>query len=204
MRTHRLGFLLIALTLCSSEVAMAGKAETPLFPTLITVPSPESQEGESEKIALRCNGTALCEWGVLRIDLYKAALYLEEPSKTAKEVIESDQVKQIRLHFVRRLMRKQMQRAYRASFEANAGEDIGRYRQRIDRFIRLVPEVKRGDCLIFTCFPGQGLEIRLGDRLLGQIPGNDFGRLFVRLYVGSLPPTKEVRRGLLGLPKKTR
>lgn len=201
MQPHKTVMLVIGMCLFGSSLTIAANIETPTFPKTLTLTSRESNDGEPNIFTLRCNGIGLCEWGILRIDLYKAALYLEQPSATARTVIESNQVKQIRLHFLRSLTQKQMQRAYRASFEMNAERDLDRCRQRIDRFIRLIPGVKKGDCLTFTSLPTRGLEIRLGSRLLGRIPGDDFGRLFVRLYVGAIPPTPKVRQGLLGLAK---
>ena len=159
----------------------------------------EAEESEPNTFTLGRNGTGLCEWGLFKIDLYEAALYLQKPSNKEREVIESNQVKHLELRFLRDLSRKQMRRAYSASFRANTEDDPEPYQERIDRFVRLIPGVKRGDRLAFTCFPGRGLKIHLGKTLLGTIPGDDFGRLFMRLYVGPIPPTQAVRKGLLGL-----
>jgi len=192
--------LLVASTCLSyGGVSAAAKSESHAFPRTITVTHPEREGDESKASTLRCNGTSPCEWGVFGIDLYQVALYLEAPSRNGREVIESDQVKHLELRFSRSLSKKLMQRAYRASFRANTKQDPDPFRQRIDQFVRLIPTVRKGDRLAFTCFPGQGLEIRLGKTMLGRIPGDDFGRLFFRLYVGPVPPTKMVRRGLLGL-----
>lgn len=189
----------VCLMLGSTQAFAA--SESPVFPKSITVTWSATQESEPNVFTLLCNGTGLCEWGLFRIDLYEAALYLENVSRSARGVIESDQVKQVRLHFVRGLTKKQMQRAYNASFRANAKDELNRYQPRIDRFVRMIPAVKKGDCLTFTYFPGRGLEVRRGKTVLVSIPGNDFGRLFLSLYVGSIPPTQDLKKGLLGLSR---
>jgi hypothetical protein len=199
MRTQGILLLVVSTCLFCGSVTTAAKSDSHAFPRKITVTHPEREGDKSKASTLRCNGTSLCEWGVFGIDLYQVALYLEAPSRSEREVIESNQVKHLELRFSRSLSKKLMQRAYRASFRANTKQDTDRYEERIDQFVRLIPAVKKGDRLAFTCFPGQGLEIRLGKTMLGRIPGDDFGRLFFRLYVGPVPPTKAVRRGLLGL-----
>jgi hypothetical protein len=197
MNTRKILLVLTGILLLGAAPATATGSEATAFPETITV---VCETSEPNGIAVRRNGTSLCEWGVFKIDLYRVALYLERPSRNAREVIESDQVKHMELHFLRSLSKRQMRRAYRASFEANAAADLDRFQERIDRFVAMMPAVKKGEQLAFTCFPGQGLGIRHGRKILGRIPGDDFGQLFFRLYVGSIPPTPEVRKGLLGLP----
>jgi hypothetical protein len=181
------------------SVLVAGESEPPRFPQAIELQLQTPEQEEAETFTVRRNGIGLCEWGLLRIDLYEAALYLERPSRKAEEVIDSNQVKHLRLHFVRRLTEKQMHRAYRASFHVNAAKEREPYQERIDRFIQLIPAVDKGDTLTFTSFPERWLEIRRSDKLLGRIEGDDFARLFFRMYVGPHPPTEALRRGLLGI-----
>ena len=191
--------MLTTICITLGSAATAARDQAPVFPKMMEVINREAEESEPNKVTLRRNGTGLCEWGLFQIDLYEAALYLQNPSNKAREVIESNQVKRLELRFLRDLSRKQMRRAYSAAFRANTEDESEPYQERIDRFVRLIPGVKKGNRLAFTCFPGRGLEIRLGKTLLDTIPGDDFGRLFMQLYVGPIPPTQAVRKGLLGL-----
>jgi hypothetical protein len=199
MRPARIRLCLVLSGLLASIGSADEQGDRPPFPERIVITHQETEEDEPVEFALQRNGIGLCEWGLLRIDLYRAALYLEKPTNCDREVVNSNQAKHIRLHFVRGLTRKQMRRAYAAAFRANVGDEADRYEKRIEQFIRLIPQVKNGDLLAFTCVPGHGLEIQHVDKRLGRIPGDDFAALFIRLYVGPKPPTEDLKRGLLGL-----
>lgn len=168
---------------------LAGAAiARPTFPATMTV----------DEQALMRNGVGLCEWGIFGIDLYHAALYRPTRTTDAATVINSDEPCVIVLHFVRPLSREQMRAAYQASFDVNAGDEHAKLAQRFTRFLDLVPAVQDGQRLRFVVRPLRDSSLLLDDRLLGTIEGEDFARLLLRMYVGDKPPTRDLRRGLLG------
>jgi len=147
---------------------------------------------------LHLNGWGLCEWGIFNWDLYYAALHCEHKSKSAKALLANDQAYDIRLHFLRDLTRDQMRKAYRAGVEVNAGDDLPKFRKRLDQLLRLMRAVDEGDDLYFRYRPGKGLSVAFGDTVAGTIEGADWARLFLAIYVGENAPTDDLRRGLLG------
>jgi hypothetical protein len=144
------------------------------------------------------NGTGLCEWGFFAVDLYWAALYLESRSSDPERIIKSDQVMKIHLHFVRALTRDQLREAYRAAFKVNAGDKLKLYQKRLDRLTDMMADVNEGDSLVFTFIPGQGLKVTVKGKDRGGIAGDDFGRMFMTLYLGKHCPDEDLRAGLLG------
>ena len=147
---------------------------------------------------LHLNGWGLCEWGVFGWDLYYAALYCEQKSKSGSKLCSLDQGYKIRLHFLRKLTRDQMRKAYRTSVEVNTGKDLPRYKKRLDQLLGMMRTVRKGDDLSFLYLPGKGMSVSFNGNLAGTIQGADWARAFLNLYVGSKPPTQALRRGLLG------
>ena len=182
---------LFALLLCSTPL-MAGD-----FPQTLDISILDANETKRE-IHLTYNGQGRCVWGLFRWKLYDIALYMEQPSTDPNTVIHTQQIKRFEQRFLRKMKPSHLERAYRCAFEANAGAEATTLQQRIDDLCKLLPTVNKGDTLIFTLIPGKGTAMSLGEQPLGLIPGNDFIRMFITLYVGSHPPTEAVRAGLLG------
>ena len=170
-------------------------------------PAPIARTGPKKRFPVRIdhgerklhiNGWGLCEWGIFGVDLYYCALHVESKSKSASVLLKQDQAYNIHLDFARDLTRKQMQKAYRTSIEVNTGKDIKKYRDRLAKLLAVMPAVEEGDDLHFRYLPEAGMTVLLNGKSLVTIPGADWGNLFLRLYVGSKPPTKDLRKGLLG------
>jgi hypothetical protein len=123
---------------------------------------------------LHLNGWGLCEWGVFSWDLY------------------------LHLHFERDLSRSQMRKAYRTSVEVNTGKSLSRYKKRLDRLLTAMEAVTENDNLRFVYIPDSGMVVTLNEKRLVTIEGSDWARMFLRLYVGSKPPTANLRNGMLG------
>ena len=52
--------------------------------------------------------------------------------------------------------------------------------------------------MAFTYRPGKGLEVQVGDTVQGTIPGADFARATLAIWLGDEPPNPEIKTGLLG------
>ncbi|MHC4448776.1 MAG: chalcone isomerase family protein [Planctomycetota bacterium] len=147
---------------------------------------------------LHLNGWGLCEWGVFSWDLYHCALHVERKSKSARTLLSRDQAYSIHLHFERDLSRSQMRKAYRTSVEVNTGKSLSRYKKRLDRLLTAMEAVTENDNLRFVYIPDSGMVVTLNEKRLVTIEGSDWARMFLRLYVGSKPPTANLRNGMLG------
>ncbi|MEM7200188.1 MAG: chalcone isomerase family protein [Planctomycetota bacterium] len=149
---------------------------------------------------LQLNGAGLCEWGIFGFDLYRAALYSEAPFRTTEAALAAaeDQVIVVHLDFVRRLSKAQLEQAYSASVKANTGEQFPRFEAPLAELLETMKEVQDGDSYTFTVEPDVGVWVQRDGVPLAKIEDPEFGRLFVRLYVGDQPPTKALREGLLG------
>jgi len=143
------------------------------------------------------NGMGLRE--KLWIDVYVAGLYLERKATDPGQILESEQVKHLRMQFLyKKVTAQQLVEAWSGGFEANAGEAAAPLRDKLDRLNSWMVDVGKGDEMSFTTVPGQGLEVQIKGQSKGTIEGDDFARAFWSIFLGPQPPTEKLKKGLLG------
>ena len=161
----------------------------------------ESKFEQSVKVdgtPLQLNGKGLCEWGIFGVDLYYGALYVTKKSRNAKTILQSTGPKRIELRFVRSLTRKQMVKAYTESAKATAGRAIEKYRASLEKFTKSLTAVKKGTRLVVDDIPGKGLVMSIDGKVRCTIEDDAFAKLYFTLYLGSKPPTDDLKKALLG------
>jgi len=144
---------------------------------------------------LKLNGLGLRKKAMFKV--YVGGLYLESPSKDAVAILASDQARAIRLHFLRDLKKGQLVEAFQEGFDANA-KDKAAQKAAFDKMLALVPDVKEGSTLTFTYLPGKGTTLQVADKELGAFEGKGFADAVFSIWLGSKPPTEDLRKGMLG------
>src|SRR5215475_5511319 len=109
----------------------------------------KEREGVVAKPVIEVNGAKLNLMGLgLRkkfvFKVYLAAFYLEQPSEDPKEVIASDPVKRVEMHMLRDLARGKIVEAVEEGFEKNSRAQMPALRERLDRFLKSIPDLKSG------------------------------------------------------------
>jgi len=143
---------------------------------------------------LKLNGLGLRKKAMFKV--YVGGLYLESPSKDAGVILASDQAKAIRLHFLRDLKKGQLVEAFQG-FDANA-KDKAAQKAAFEKMLALVPDVKEGSTLTFTYVPGKGTTLQVADKDLGVFEGKGFADAVFSIWLGSKPPSEDLRKGMLG------
>ena len=159
------------------------------------VTMPVSIQLDGKKLEL--NGLGLRTKVVFKV--YVAGLYLEKPSKDGLAIAASEQVKRIELVFLRSVDGADVAKAIADGFANNAGDVLPAIKDRIDKFGKMIPDVKKGDRLVFTYRPGAGVELLADGKPAGSIEGKDFGDALLRVWLGTKPSDKALKEGLLGL-----
>ena len=144
---------------------------------------------------LKLNGLGLRKKAMFKV--YVGGLYLESPSKDAGAILASDQAKAIRLHFLRDLKKGQLVEAFQEGFDANA-KDKAAQKAAFDKMLAVVPDVKEGSTLTFTYLPGKGTTLQVADKELGAFEGKGFSDAVFSIWLGSKPPSEDLRKGMLG------
>ncbi|HEX8435017.1 chalcone isomerase family protein [Archangium sp.] len=180
-------------TLCAVVMAVvlalpvaAKEAGGVQFPETLTV------EGKE----LKLNGAGLRTKVVFKV--YAAGLYLQNPTPSAQQAIESDQVKRVRMSMLRDLEKKTITEAIVDGFKKNAGDKLPALQQRLDTFTAAIPDLKKGDELVLTYVPGKGttIESKAGQKI--SVEGKDFADALFAVWLGKSPVDGSLKDGMLG------
>jgi hypothetical protein len=147
---------------------------------------------------LRLNGMGLREATALKINVYVAALYLEEVSSDPGTIVGSTQVKHLVLKFVRDVDRGDIVKAWNDGFRGNATVQLTAIQEPITRMNSWMTDFKKGDTLGFTYVPGQGVHVDVNGAHKGVLAGEDFARSLFSIWLGPRPPSGNLKKGLLG------
>jgi hypothetical protein len=144
------------------------------------------------------NGVAVRE--ILCFDIYIGALYLEHPTRSEYEVITSDQIKHVKMHFLyKEIKTDQIVDQCMNGFIKNSGQILSKIQDKITRFLGFFSyPLKRGDTLNFTYIPEKGTVVMLQGEVKGMIEGRDFMELIASNWLGPYPPSQRFKQDLLG------
>jgi hypothetical protein len=188
MRSFRLAVSLLAFTVLGAAPTAAAECDAVTFPEQTSV-------GAS---TLKLNGLGLRLATMLKVKVYVAALYVQDPTRDPKAILDASTPKQLVLHFVRGVDSGELEDAWDEGFEANAKAQLAALQPRIAQLKSWMADMKTGELLTFTSTPGAGLEVNVGGKVAGTIEGDDFGRAFLSIWLGDHPPNPGLKDGLLG------
>jgi len=183
-------FVFLTLFLVTATVSVhAMERDGVEYPDAITV----------NGVDLVLNGLGTREATIFSVNVYVAALYLENPSSDGYAICQSEETKRLILHFVRDVKGEDIAGAWAEGFMKNCGDDLTVYESRITTLNSWMSEMKDGERMMFTCIPGTGLEVSVKGTVMGTIEGSDFASVFLSIWLGDDPPNGGLRNGLLGL-----
>ena len=182
--------IIIALTLAGAINAEARDLRGISFPDQVTVAGKELQlVGMAAKTHFLI-GT-----------VYVAGLYMERPLKSARAVINAEQVKHVVFQLDTRFLtiERFIEHTDRSFRDNNPPSLLVRIRPRIDQYYSMWSgRPKRGDRLSLTYIPGKGTVVRFWGKKRGVIPGADFMRALFAIWLGENPPQPGFRQAFLG------
>lgn len=183
----------VALTTAAAVPAHAAELQGQRYADRITL------AGQS----LQLNGLGMR--AVAWIKGYVAGLYVPQKSHDATVLLESAGAKRIALRMLREADTEVFVAALHAGLEKN--HDAAQMQQfegrmaAFDESIRAIGAVKPGDAVNLDFVPGQGLLMSINGQPRGRpIPGEDFYRAVMKIFIGDNPVDKRMKQGLLGNP----
>ncbi len=134
------------------------------------------------------------------IKVYAVGLYLERPTSDPKELIESEQVKQMVFHYLTdKATAKKLSEGFINVIEkCNPPDMVQRNRADIERYASwLDKDMKPGLTSISTYVPDKGITLVYQGEPRGTISNPEFAQMYYRYNVGAKADSK-IRNGLLG------
>lgn len=144
------------------------------------------------------NGMGLREATWLKINVYVAGLYVEHLSSDPASLVEARETKVLVLHFVRDVGRKDILKAWHDGFRGNATIPLPAIQREMDQLDKMTPKFSKGDTLTFVYVPDVGVTVSVNNLRRGTLKGEQFARSLFSIWLGRNPPTKALKRGLLG------
>ena len=154
---------------------------------------------EAAGATLTLNGTATRTYSVLRIRVYVAGLYLEQPARDADAVLASPDVKAVVVRYLQPVKRDDAIAAWRHYLTANCPAPSCRMpADALARFEAALGPVRKGDTQRFLFTP-DGVEVAASEfgPAATAIPDPTFARLLLATWIGTVPTSEAVKRGLL-------
>ncbi len=159
------------------------------------VTMPDTVTVAGKKLVL--NGMGIREATFMKVDVYVAGLYLENKSKDSTAIVNSDEVKQITLKFVRDVDKGDITKAWREGIKKNSGKYYNDLKPHLDKLNGMMTSFKEGQTLTFTFVPGKGTTVNVNGSDKGTIADVFFGRVLFSVFIARAP-NSGLKNGLLG------
>jgi hypothetical protein len=151
--------------------------------------------GSSE---LMLNGAGIRTRAIFKV--YVGALYLTEKKSAAAEVLAQKGAKRVSLSLLRDLSAQQLNEAFESGIQANhSAAEVEALKPRIAELLSLFTDGKKGDVILLDFLPESGTAVTLNAVAKGKpIPGEDFYRALLRIWLGDKPVDGDLKKGMLG------
>ena len=164
-----------------------------------------------DRARLTTNGPELVLNGVgvrtrLMFKIYVAALYLPNRSENGETILGDDQPVRLFLHMLRNLTPHQLSSSINDALqETLTPEQRTPLEARLRRFHAIFEtgqKVKEGTQIVIDYVPQHGTIILVDGEEKDRIPGGDFNRALLRIWIGERPRDPKLRKALLGIGSK--
>lgn len=155
---------------------------------------PDTRELEGK--TLKLNGQGLRKKFIFNV--YVAGLYVENPSKDGATILKADEARRVDMAMLRDLEKKAIVEAIQSGFEKNAGSNMPSLKDRLEKFIAVIPDVKKGQALTITYVPGKGTSVSGAGGASYTAEGKDFADALFSVWIGANPVDDSLKKGMLG------
>ena len=153
----------------------------------------DTVEVDGKKLVL--NGMGLCTKVVFKV--YVAGLYLEEASSDPGVILTKDQTRKVTMVMLRDLEKGKITEAMSSGFEKNNGDKMPALKDRLAKFMGVIPDLKEGQTLTLTYVPGKGTTVK-GGAAETTVEGKDFADALFSVWLGKSPVDEDLKTGMLG------
>jgi hypothetical protein len=80
----------------------------------------------------------------------------------------------------------------------NTAEELKGLQDRINQFNALFTTVRKGDMIRLDYIPNEGTQVWFNDTEKGTVPGEDFSRALLKIWLGDKPADAGLRDDMLG------
>lgn len=134
--------------------------------------------------------------------VYVGALYLPQKNAAANAIIGDAGAKRVALHLLRDVTADQLLSALNDGLKANhTPEQLAKLDaqvKQLETIFKSVKAAKSGDTILIDFLGEPGTRITVNNEAKGTIPGADFGRALLRVWLGDQPAEAALKKAMLG------
>ena len=134
--------------------------------------------------------------------VYVGALYLQKKTGDAKAVLSDAGAKRIAMHLLRDLSADQLFTALNEGLRNNHSEgELAKLESQVTQLegiFKAVKAAKTGDTILLDFAPGTGTRVTVNGESRGAIPGEEFTRALLRVWLGDQPADAALKKAMLG------
>lgn len=160
----------------------------------------ETARLEGERPELRLNGAAT-RYFFGMVPVYIGALYLEQPSGSAAQIIQQDNGKRMEFVLRRDIRARKIAEALNEALLTNLdAAEIERLQPQIDALMALYGNLnlKEGEVSSLDYLPGQGTRLVMNGQSKGLVPGKELYDALLKVWIGRSPVSREFKAAILG------
>jgi len=134
------------------------------------------------------------------LKIYVGALYLTVKRTTSEQVLSDPNAKRIVMNFLyKKVSAEDQVDAWNRGFAANSTqEELKKLQDRINLFNSLFVTVYKGDLIRLDYTPEAGTQVWINETMKGSIPGEDFYRALLKIWLGPKPADEGLKDAWLG------
>ena len=159
---------------------------------------PETITLAGSNTALQLNGAGIRK--KFFVSVYVGALYLPDKTADTEAIIISEAPAAVDMHILHsEISKDKITGGWEDGLSANLDQaELNALRPRLDEFNKLFRAVRKGEIIRIAYLPGNGTEVRINDKWRGMVPGNDFFRALLKVWLGDKPVSKSLKQAMLG------
>lgn len=157
---------------------------------------PESVTIKNKVLVL--NGAGIRKKFIIKV--YVGSLYLTVKRSSASEILDDPGAKRVAMNFLyKEVSADSLVEGWNEGFaENNSSQELLPLQDRIKQFNSFFPTVRRGDVIRLDYLPEEGTQVWINDILMGSVPGEDFSRALLKIWLGANPPDANLKEAMLG------
>jgi Chalcone isomerase-like len=134
--------------------------------------------------------------------VYVGALYLQQKAGGTQAVLADAGPKRIAMHMLRDLAAEQLFSALNDGLKNNhAPGELAKLEPQVKQLegvFTALKAAKNGDVILLDFLPGTGTRVIVNGEAKGTIPGEEFNRALLRIWLGEQPADGALKKAMLG------
>ncbi len=136
----------------------------------------------------------------LFIKVYVGALYLQNKATSVDAVLNQNGAKRVLMHFLyKKVEREKLIDGWQEGFSKNtSAAEMEQLQARLADFNDLFTDAKKGDVILLDYVPDQGTRVTINGQAKGTVPGADFNKALLKVWLGDSPADNGLKEAMLG------